>query len=307
MRYFVLFLFSIYYSNGYTQSAESFILTDARWNVVERNPKTSPEFPQFVETKTSVYGIKGDTLGGGREWHEFYSSYDSDFLTAFNFRGFLREENGVVLFTQDFNTVDTLYNFNLQTGDSFSYKLMSQDEVQYMKIERIDSVLIDGVYHKRFHFEKVFYPPFVLDDTWIEGVGSIKGPLFPLNASTEGMRPDSNRLSCYKRDGQVLWWNRFFDACYIENLLPNFVGEHQASSIKVFPNPASNQINIELPVTNGGDCEVLIFNSSGSLVFREIRSSTNRMTLNINSLPPNSYLLQVRLNSELFTRKIIVK
>lgn len=307
MKYFIFILLSAFFLTGYGQSAASFIRAEANWNVVQRYLNTRPEYPSFVETKTSVYGFKGDTIGGGEEWHEFYSSFDPDFSNAYAFRGFLRAENGVVLFTQNFNTVDTLYNFNLQTGDSFSYKLMSHDEDQYVKIERIDSVLIDGVYHKRFHFERVFYHPFSLKDTWIEGVGSIKGPLFPLNASTEGISPDSNRLSCYKRNGQVLWWNRFFDACYMENLLPNSVGEQQPSNIKVFPNPASNQINIELPVTHAGDCEILMFNSTGSEVFREKRSSTDRITLDINSLPPNFYLLQVKLNNDLFTGKLIVK
>ncbi len=304
-----LFLFFLTFSAvvSYSQKTISFVDQNATWNVANTYINASPEYPDFVESTTSVYGFIGDTLIGSKVWHRFYSTVDSVFSAGFFFHGFLREDNGLVIFSENFNSIDTIYNFNLQTGDSIFYPLHCDEETgNYLLVEKVDSINISGEYYKRFHFEKAWWcPPFYIKDTWIEGIGSINGPLFPIRPGEEGVYPDSIRLTCYKNENLTLWQSPFYDECYINHTLPTFVQENQLESINVFPNPTKDRLFVEVPNNYLGDYMISIFDLLGNEVFKEHHKQVERIVINTSSLPPNLYVLRVRLNNELYTMKFI--
>lgn len=87
-----------------------------------------------------------------------------------------------------------MYDFGLEVGDTFN--LTSQDQIL---LESIDSILIEGVYYRRFNFEPLdwYAGP---DYYWIEGIGSSWG-FFPY------FEPFEQALSfdCFQEDPLNNW------------------------------------------------------------------------------------------------------
>ncbi|MEQ1746671.1 MAG: T9SS type A sorting domain-containing protein [Saprospiraceae bacterium] len=70
--------------------------------------------------------------------------------------------------------------------------------------------------------------------------------------------------------------------------------------VKVYPNPASDFIYIELP--DGGQSEYQIFDLTGSLIMSGFVSNGK---IDVSSLLPGGYMLQIRSKSTLVTKKIV--
>ena len=300
---FILLTFSTLL--GFSQKTKTFIDPHANWYVADTYINASPEYPSFVETTTRVYGFIGDTLIGTDIWHKLYSTADSIFSTGNFLHGFFREENGLVFYSENFNFIDTIYNFNLQVGDSIYYPLECFENGHYMHVNLIDSIQIGEEYLRRFHFEKAWCPPFYIKDTWIEGIGSINGPLFPKWPREEGVFPDSIRLTCFKSENQLLWQSPFYDECYINHTLPTFVQENQLSRINVFPNPVRDRIYIEFQNNYNRDCVISIFDILGNKIFKERFVQVDIISINTETFLDNFYVLQIKMGKEIYTKKFI--
>jgi hypothetical protein len=242
----LVFIFFIITSiNAYSQGSLTFVDTYALWNVAETYPNGNSQNPSFVETRTKVFGFDGDSLINEIIWQKYYSTFDSTFQTGLSFRSLIREENGYVFALNSNSEIDTLYNFDIQLGDSVLYNFPFGSA--YLEVNNIDSLLINGDFHKRFHFEEPYFPPSELEEVWIEGIGSIHGPLFPQNPklfSTE--TPDSMHLTCYKIDETILWQNDNYQKCYVSIVLG--LDQQVKNLYKVYPNPAQTHITFELPL-----------------------------------------------------------
>ena len=79
------------------------------------------------------------------------------------------------------------------------------------------------------------------------------------------------------------------------------------SSFKVFPNPANNNIKIEIPQSNyATDNLISIFNSIGSLVWQETTSDAF-VNVDLHSFPKGIYVVKIFNNEKNYTEKIIVQ
>jgi len=245
MKKYIILIFIITSVIGYSQSLKSFIDLEAQWSVAKTYPNPNPQNPSFVETRTKIFGFIGDTLVNNILWQKYFSTYDIEFQSEFIFEAYIRAENGY-LFAMDSNSIiDTLYNFNIQVGDSIGYDFGFG--LEYLEVLNIDSLLINDEYRKRFYFEEPFYPPSELTEIWIEGIGSIHGPLFPINPKLFSSEiPDSINLTCYKIGHTVLWQNPGYESCYITIVLS--LEELKIEALKVYPNPATTHITFELPM-----------------------------------------------------------
>lgn len=231
-------------SIAFGQIVHHFANSDSRWNVAESYPGGNINNPNFIATTTSVYGIQGDSLISGDTWRKMYVTSDSLFLNNLEFVGVTRVQNDQVLFLDTLSQLDTLYDFSLELGDSVLYNI-NGNYPEWIDILEIDSVLINGSHYKRFHFDEPSVSAFDwLDEVWIEGIGSIHGPLFPkYPRKFSSEMPDSMLLTCSFSSGQDVWNNSDYDDCYINDVLG--LKMFSQNSFNVYPNPFSTEIYVD--------------------------------------------------------------
>ena len=88
---------------------------DSKWNVAKTYPNGNQQNPNFVETKTTIYGFQGDTIVNSEQWFKIYSTNDSLFQNDLLYRGLLRAENSKVFYLDTLNQLDAI-DFNLRKG-----------------------------------------------------------------------------------------------------------------------------------------------------------------------------------------------
>ncbi len=115
-------------------------------------------------------------------------------------------------------------------------------------------------------------------------------------------------------DGKLVYEDRakslmvhYTDVTGIKDGLPGMGNE----IIKCYPNPATNQINIDInPEWNTEACLIELFNQSGQRVKAlEVSNNSKPLTASINviGLPAGMYVLKVSSGKETYTRKVIIE
>ncbi len=89
-------------------------------------------------------------------------------------------------------------------------------------------------------------------------------------------------------------------AYQITNDVNNFIQEN----ILIFPNPASDQFQIKLPVELTGECELM--NLYGQVIHTE-KINSSLLNIKTNHLPSGTYTVMIKSENSVFTQKIIVQ
>ena len=278
-----------------------FANSTSEWNIVREYPDPSPLDPFFIESRTKIYGFNGDTIVNGTQWKKMFSTFDSAFLNNMTFLGFVRSENGYIFRTTLFNSIDTLYNFNLSIGDSVFFNIPNKQ--QFIPVIQKDSIAINGQFYDRFEFAEPVGPNSftVFGEVWIEGIGSIHGPFFPLNPQEFSSEiTDKLNLTCTRVSGLQYWSNPLYSQCIINNVLN--ISNHQLSSFNVFPNPFYDRLLVDF--SNGENIRITLFNSLGEKII-QLNKEANLAELDLSYLNSGLYILEVRQNEKVETIKLI--
>jgi hypothetical protein len=75
-----------------------------------------------------------------------------------------------------------------------------------------------------------------------------------------------------------------------------------ASPVKIYPNPASDKLNIQLP--NAGNAEVNITDASGRIIFSP-RVSAGNNSIDISALAQGFYVININTPEKKFTKRIV--
>ena len=269
-----VFLLALYL-NAMSQNFNS---TEVIWNVTKQQVSASPNYPNNIDTITKTYGYQNDTIINNLVWKTIYKADDEAFAENLIYLGHLRQEGGIVNFIDTTNTSHQLYNFNLNIGDSVQYFDGAGVENDYLFVENIDSIIINGSYKKQFHFSQSVYPPDRLNEIWIEDIGSIHGPLFPKypqHFSDE--YPNEMKLTCCYDGDNLIWDNPSYAHCYYHSVLPypRFIEDGKQWNVRLS--------NFENYVT-----EILIFDGDSiidNLTYKKLYSSYDSLiTLNYKAL-----------------------
>lgn len=251
------------------------------------------QFPNFASTTTKTFGYAGDTLVNGLPWRKIFSTNDSDFVASINknLMGYVREDNNLVFYMDTLFNSDTLYNFNLQAGDSFQFNVWGFCSV-FITVLNVDSLLINGTYFRRFFFAEPNCPSAltVLSEIWLEGIGSIHGPLYPFNpVEFSSEIPDSMLVTCFKLNDSIIWSNPSYNICYNNIIL--FVAKNNPTEneLSVFPNPASEKINFSTHTSQPS--AIILYDIALRKILR--KEFINSISLNIASLSKGIYLFEI--------------
>ena len=82
-----------------------------------------------------------------------------------------------------------------------------------------------------------------------------------------------------------------------------------SSSVKLFPNPARNFINVQFDSGEKSLNRITIYNLSGKVIYENNNTNTsnNMTTINTESIAPGTYLIQMLFDNELHNKKVIIK
>jgi hypothetical protein len=285
----------------FAQTVNHFENESSKWFVADTYPNGNQQNPSFVETSTKVYGFQGDTTIQNEQWFKTYSSSDMSFTTNLEYQGLLRAENGYVFFQDTTSATDTLYNFNMELGDSVLYNFWGQNE-EYIHVVDIDSVPINGEMYKRLSFDEPIFGFFLMDEKWVEGIGSVHGPLFPLHPEvfSDGEMPDSLELVCTHVNEILYWENQFYDQCLVNIILD--IENEEMSDFDIYPNPSSSQIFIRQQLASAGRFYVR------DILGREVRSGllqSDNQSVDISELKRGVYFVTVLFDNTTLTKEIL--
>jgi hypothetical protein len=100
-----------------------------------------------------------------------------------------------------------------------------------------------------------------------------------------------------------------YTQCTLDKILKERLMEYEIS-LKVYPNPATDFINIEIPMVDTGRVNLELYNSSGVKVLYTVRACQPVLQVNVSNLSTGIYYLKVFLSSSkdgLFRVEKIIK
>jgi hypothetical protein len=286
------------------QISNHFENPSSKWYVAKTFPSGNMQNPNFVSTTTTVFGFQGDSLIGGETWYKLYATQDSLFISNLIYKGLTRSESNRILFIDSLNQLDTLYDFNLNVGDSVLYNFYGTIQ-EKIPVINIDSIQIGGQFYRQFHFGEPIFPNAFdeLNELWIEGIGSIHGPIFPnFPFKFSGEFPDELHVTCTSFNNQQFWQNPFYNSCYINIVLST--DNKFKSNITIYPNPFSEHLKISMGIMD--KYEIKIFNTSGQKIYEESITS-DYTNINLTGLNDGIYFITVDSKRERWTSKLLRK
>lgn len=179
-----------------------------------------------------------------------------------------------------------LYDFGIDIGDTFELTATKS-----IILSHFDSINIEGVYYKTFHFYEApsmwYWLP--LNYYWIEGIGSSIG-FYPYFSFFE----DFLEFKCFWANNTYYFTNGV--NCHDAN-----ASVEENSPLFVFhPNPATDQIEIEN--INNTLLHVRLANSMGQLI-QEFKFTESVYKIDVSSLPKGVYHLKINDKHE----KVIIQ
>lgn len=194
----------------------------------------------------------------------------------------------------DSTTERILYDFSLQVGDTINSVLhdLASDCVGFNveTISSIDSILINGNYHKRFNVQGSCNSV-----SYIEGIGSDYGLIFPNRLDEK-----ESHLTCTKVNGQTYYPSNTSQC----DLITSIGSLHNVFVVDIFPNPTADEVNIVLSNKINLSASIIIYNTFGEIIIQE-KMSTNEKKLDISTLPNGLYFLKINSKENTITKKII--
>jgi hypothetical protein len=233
MKSYLLSLFSLVITTGLFSQQTHFPDSNAIWSV--------------WQTK---YKVEGDSTYNGKTYQKYFSAQDSaiDANTDRSYVGMVREDTNaqkVYAIHPDSTQEHLLYDFSLSVGDTASVTplVLYQTKVEVV-VDSIDTVMINGTTHRKIYISDGVTLSFGLE-FWIEGIGSTCGPLLPGYSISRPFHWPYPQLLCFERNGLKLYENQSYEDCYAKDPYVSVDEVRNDVSVKVFPNPTSNQLRIQ--------------------------------------------------------------
>jgi hypothetical protein len=293
MKNYLLVLSLIVVFQSEAQNTFSFPDTNAYWNMFSFNWGN-----MYVE---NPIGVVGDTTINNAQYIKICQSTDTlfEFQADYPFYCAVREEDSKYYFVFPNETSEILYyDFTLEVGDTIQYPT-NLYSVKLTVIEK-DSILTETGYRKRLQLNNIDLPFGWPSQYWIEGIGSDYG----LGLAHSYTIDYSFATSCLHQNDTLVYLNPQFQACYRWTLVG--LEENQIQPLKVFPNPATEQISFEVLSDELVNSQFEIVNIKGEIFYSSIIDSPS-FSVSINNLSPGVYFYDITHSSERVYRGKFVK
>lgn len=228
----------------------------------------------YTPTWTYKYKINGtDTFFNGHTYRPLNSV-------------FMREDalSGKV-YKVDFSDSSEIvfYDFSLGMGDSALSKVVADSE--WVFVTDISTVNVGGELRKQITFSPPGDSP-LCNDRWIEGVGSIFGPLGPEVYIYDCWHYEAY-LSCYRDTNTTLYGD-----CIPIGIGETDSQESDAPNIKIWPNPVADVLHFDCGTTSQRN--FCITDLTGRVISKGVVQSNE---ISVHSIPKGLYLITFRDSS----------
>jgi hypothetical protein len=194
----------------------------------------------ICNVETEYVFFEGDIIINDKSYKQIYSCTDKLHQNVV-YKGLMREEDQKVYFFPVGKEKEYLiYDFSLKEGMSIDYEdyICSLPWTIPLYVKSVDFIEINGEMKKRIQFGDPNYD-WILD-TWIEGIGSMNGILYPCyNLFSAG---GFSSFLCYFQDDELIYKHPEYSGCYydnVEDLFPKTIVSDRTWHIEYgYPCPA---------------------------------------------------------------------
>lgn len=222
MKRFVTFVFLFFTFLGqlFNQPIYELVDTTKSWNTMSMG---------FITWGVAVCGgtetnkFFNSEFFNGHMYRKVYEKSDST-QTDWNEVGLIREDtlSKRIYYSNGYDPEGLLYDFNITVGDTVHVENSYCQFSSYLICSSIDTVIVAGEPKRKFYFQAYYPNRDTVDETWIEGVGSLYGVLNSgLGAS--GICGGTNVLLCCRQNGTIIYHNTVYNSCYIETFYPQII------------------------------------------------------------------------------------
>ena len=196
-------------------------------------------------------------------------------------------------FVDSLGNTTLLYDYGLQPGDTAFWipiEVTFGEEELYLVVDSITTTQVNGESKKVLVFKPISDGVFrFIRESWIEDVGSVHGFLYPNHFRLlEAEAQQKCDLSCFFMDGSLAWMNQDYTDCGMSS-----VTTHEKEEVLLYPNPASNVVNLILPekvAVENMYCD--IFDIHGNLVKKIVIPCNTQKQIDISTLSAGQYLIR---------------
>lgn len=260
--------------------------------------------------QTSKYYIAGDSMINSKHYKIVHYTTDS-VITSGLLYAFVREDStGKMVYglKPGAQQEKLLYDFSLEKGDTTTlYPLSFIDSpgkyssfIASIKVLSIDSVLIGGIYRKRWEIGKRDIHTPALKEYWIEGIGSTRGILGGGAAGIRIVDGPYPSLMCYENNQGKLFQNPKYSGCY---LLQTSLEERQQQEVVIYPNPVKS--TLEIKTEKVGEQTIVLRDYTGKVLLQKIFN--RQVTIDVNQYAKGVYFIQLVNDEKVVQLEKVVK
>jgi hypothetical protein len=298
---FTFLLFQMFYSAN--SLGQNYLNESSKWYAL-----AGDTYEKWYEI--SKFQINGDTLVNDTVYHKIHREYnwlrldyDDDTDTVSYYTGLeeirlLREESGK-FYTRNSNKDICIIDFNLEIGsevnvDGFNAEIYEIDTIQIENETR--RVFKTNFYHKIY-----------------EGIGTTKG-LFE-GLTWLGPHP-AHTLICYQHNGVNYQLHESYipgglslescDSLIFKEILTSSFIPIRNNEFRVFPNPFTEEVTIDLGDHSTDKIRISIYDLSGRRVMiRTVNKLDHEIELQLSQLNKGVYFLELEFEGFIYNRKLI--
>ena len=272
-------------------NAQSFVDEGNQWSLVSYN---------FAgEAFNTTYRIEGDTIIDGSNYKRMLVLYGNPALVvSWDESKYVREDSTKKVYCLNAsNEEEVIYDFGLSVGDT----IPSYDSSEFNGIvSEIDMIeLNDGTMRKRLALSSLYCPDWGIMEYWIDGIGGKNLALTYIESFC--VFDVGIYLRCFSNNGDFLYGSQDGSQCYIINSTE----EIKESTIKIFPNPTQDILNLEYDKTIKIE-QLKIFDLQGQMM-RTLQVENDSPSISISNFPKGVYYLKIETAKSKFIFKKLIK
>lgn len=247
------------------------------------------------------YFVKGDTIINDISYIKVYKEWYNDYGHHLSFASYLYQDslNQKVYIYQP-NVIYSnplLFDFGLEVRDSVN-TLFFYD----LKVEAVDSIYVQERYHKVIWFDRYAHEA-EEQLCFIEGIGSNAG-LFP----GDYLGIITTALTCFRIKGESVYPLEIPEnGCELFTSIDEQNLKSAKEEIKIYPNPFSEKIHIDLEFAESLSFNIKIMNILGQTEYNKSFDYSENIELITSNLVKGIYLLSIEQNNKIILKRSLIK
>lgn len=219
-------------------------------------------------------------------------------MTEWELYGFIRQEENKYYLRNLIGEEGLAYDFSVNMGDTIEINNPFGALPVEAIVTNIDSVYVEPANEFRKRITLFEYQYYNVEESWIEGIGSIAG----LTVSGMNLTPLTGghefTLLCYYEDEVILYKTSEYELCFYPIVR---IPEERVNEviISVFPNPVYDISHLMIQNPENKNCTIAVYNLYGHLMQKYYVSSSADIEINSEDYSAGVYFYSVLKENQL--------